>query len=530
GALIAALLGAPFVIWATVIRHRTVEFQKEGHITDRIHKAVEMLGADKVERRDGQERTVPNIEVRIGALLSLERIAQDSTAYDRGRDHVRVMEILCAYVRQNAPATEARDFPLPDWEPLAEDADAAARAEHAAWRDVRFGDPSFFGDSEKPGNARAWARSLPKPRADIALALTVIGRRTAPQRLVEAAWPDPPGPETAWPFDTPCPALPDGPGEAPRTAEELEAFRKKLEAWKQRLTDYRGYRPDLRRTNLQCADLSGLVLSGARLEGARLEGVLIRGARLEGTDLRNAPLQAADLEGTRLEGANLSGARLEGANLSAAWLWGARLSHTRMEGANLSGAWLEGAMLEQARLERAWLYRARLEGANIQNAHLEAADLMEARLDRAMLTGARMYGATLYDARMEGARLTAARLWEANLSDSRMGGADLSEARMEGAMLTFAQLEGALFWRARLNAGTNLWAASLAGAAAKEADWRAARLTQAQIDVIFADATLLIPDGLTRPAHWPKRALTSEEFGPEWRRWQADPEHYQPKP
>ncbi|WP_461308283.1 hypothetical protein, partial [Albidovulum sp.] len=46
GALIAALLGAPFVIWATVIRHRTVEFQKEGHITDRIHKAVEMLGAD----------------------------------------------------------------------------------------------------------------------------------------------------------------------------------------------------------------------------------------------------------------------------------------------------------------------------------------------------------------------------------------------------------------------------------------------------------------------------------------------------
>jgi hypothetical protein len=40
--------------------------------------------------------TEPNIEVRIGAILSLERIAQDSTRYDNGRDHVRVMEILCA--------------------------------------------------------------------------------------------------------------------------------------------------------------------------------------------------------------------------------------------------------------------------------------------------------------------------------------------------------------------------------------------------------------------------------------------------
>jgi hypothetical protein len=34
GALLAALLGAPFLIWTTWLRHRTVEFQKEGHMTD----------------------------------------------------------------------------------------------------------------------------------------------------------------------------------------------------------------------------------------------------------------------------------------------------------------------------------------------------------------------------------------------------------------------------------------------------------------------------------------------------------------
>lgn len=45
-----------------------------------------------------EERTEPNIEVRLGALYSLARIAQDSP-----RDHMPIMEILCAYIRQNAP-------------------------------------------------------------------------------------------------------------------------------------------------------------------------------------------------------------------------------------------------------------------------------------------------------------------------------------------------------------------------------------------------------------------------------------------
>lgn len=113
GALILGILSAPFVIWNTVIRHRTLGFQKEGHLTDRLTKAVEQLGAEKTVKKvvlgeDGQpvrdkdgkpttrETTEPNLEVRMGGLLSLERIAQDSAAYDKGRDHVRVMEIICA--------------------------------------------------------------------------------------------------------------------------------------------------------------------------------------------------------------------------------------------------------------------------------------------------------------------------------------------------------------------------------------------------------------------------------------------------
>ncbi|MGQ0566813.1 MAG: pentapeptide repeat-containing protein [Gemmobacter sp.] len=159
GGLIVALLGAPFLIWNTVIRHKALGFQKEGHITDRISKAVEQLGAEKTVKRplmdtegnprldDGgkpivAEQTVPNIEVRIGGILSLERIAQDSCAYDKGRDHVRVMEILCAYVRENAPATSLD--PTPE------------------------------------------IKTRKKPRIDIQKALDVIKRRSSEQEEIEA--------------------------------------------------------------------------------------------------------------------------------------------------------------------------------------------------------------------------------------------------------------------------------------------------------------------------------------------------------
>lgn len=181
GAVIVAVLGAPFLVWRTVTAHRDVEFKKEGHITDRITKSVEQLGAEKtltrlgravqlyegepteetivveegkahnilggievngsrIQRGDGTDEirvqvwpryrviidygdrainemagskkfigepqsyseTYPNLEIRVGAIFALERIAQDSSRYDGGRDHPRVMEILAAYVRENS--------------------------------------------------------------------------------------------------------------------------------------------------------------------------------------------------------------------------------------------------------------------------------------------------------------------------------------------------------------------------------------------------------------------------------------------
>jgi len=247
GALLVAILGAPFLVWGTLIRHQTLRYQKEGHITDRISKAVEQLGAEKTVKKDGQEETVPNIEVRIGAILSLERIAQDSTEHDNGRDHVRVMEILCAYVRENAPAETAEDHPFGEWEPLREGATEEELKAHAERQEERFG------SGLAGGQVWNWAQGLKGPRHDVQLVLTVIGRRTAKQRRVEAAWPDPPTDSTAWPFDPPFTSLPYDLEYVPVDAITLANYKHQVDAWKMQISEYSGYRLDLRGSNLQCA-------------------------------------------------------------------------------------------------------------------------------------------------------------------------------------------------------------------------------------------------------------------------------------
>ena len=93
-------LGGLFGVYLAILRAKENTNQNEiaksqantaeqGMITDRINKAVEGLG-----KRDGKD---PVIEVRLGALYALERIAKDSE-----RDHIQILEILCAYIRTNS--------------------------------------------------------------------------------------------------------------------------------------------------------------------------------------------------------------------------------------------------------------------------------------------------------------------------------------------------------------------------------------------------------------------------------------------
>jgi len=115
GTVILALFGAPFLVWRTMIASKQAHTAQQGHITDRIAKAVEQIGTEKTvksrnEAGEVSETTEPNLEVRIGGLLSLERIARDNLP-----DHVQVMEILCAYIRQ-AANDQIRREPVPEYD------------------------------------------------------------------------------------------------------------------------------------------------------------------------------------------------------------------------------------------------------------------------------------------------------------------------------------------------------------------------------------------------------------------------------
>jgi hypothetical protein len=162
----------------------------------------------------------------------------------------------------------------------------------------------------------------------------------------------------------------------------------------QRREEDRGWRFDLQGTYLRKANLTEFVLKAANLKAAHFEEADLSDAHLEGATLEGAHLEGAILADTHLkEEADLRGAHLEGANLEYAYLERADLSDAHLEGANLGLAHLEWAWLKDAHLEGADLEQAHLENATLTNAHLERAHLMLTVLKRARLDGAHLEGA-----------------------------------------------------------------------------------------------------------------------------------------
>jgi membrane protein implicated in regulation of membrane protease activity len=82
-ALVAGLAGLA-ALFSLAIATRTYRLTQQGQITDRYTKAIEQLGSEK-------------LDVRLGGIYALERIAKDSE-----RDHPTVVEVLSAFVREHS--------------------------------------------------------------------------------------------------------------------------------------------------------------------------------------------------------------------------------------------------------------------------------------------------------------------------------------------------------------------------------------------------------------------------------------------
>ncbi|MCV2880906.1 pentapeptide repeat-containing protein [Actibacterium sp. XHP0104] len=275
---LAGLVGTPLALIRVFTTERQTRTAEQGHITDQINKAVENLGATRtLKDANGNERHVPNLEVRIGGILALERISKSS--HD---DHVQIMEILCAYIRENARQQVAQEVELDD--------------------------------DGIPINKAYQAITL---RDDLVTAFDVIDRRGETLRQIEEA-------------------------EKFRLNFRYADFRGlNLSARDLNKADLRWAKmqgADLSRAKMQGADLRFAEMQGMDLMDAKMQGANLSGAQMQGAHLSWAKMQGAHLIEAKMQGANLSMAKMQGARPRWAEMQGADLSGAEMQGADLSVA------------------------------------------------------------------------------------------------------------------------------------------------------------------------------------------------
>jgi hypothetical protein len=264
--LLLGLAGGILLVGA-YLAWRQLDVTREGQTTDRYTRAIDQLGHTQ-------------LDVRLGGIYALERIARDSPA-DRGM----IGEVLAAFVRGHAP-----------WPPcLPGQYDATAPIDEIPELQVRA--------------------------PDVQASLTVLGRGgfahgVDPIQLLDRRR-----------------ELLDLRGTDLRHADLAGA---RLQG-----ADLDG--AHLEKANLRGAHLERAFIPLAHLEeadlfDAHLEGAFLGRAHLEGTHLVGTHLEGAHLPSARLNGASLDGAYLEGTRLAEARLEGADLERARLEGASLEGA------------------------------------------------------------------------------------------------------------------------------------------------------------------------------------------------
>ncbi len=254
-----ALLFGLYFTWRRVeISQRTLETQQDQQVTERFTRAIDQLGAT-------DDKGNPRLEIRLGGIYALERIAKDSPE----------RYYSTAYVRQNAP-----------WSPKGTSDPTTTPKDEATEQKED--------DKQAEANTLEEQQHTPSElRADIRAIVDVLRRREE-HRLPE---------ERRVPLDLQKTNL---------SGANLNGVY------------LRGV--NLRSANLYKAHLFGANLYEVDLSEAVLNGAILRATTLSRANLRGGYLLLADLHAADLQEANLSKAILHegdlprGADLSEALL------------------------------------------------------------------------------------------------------------------------------------------------------------------------------------------------------------------
>ena len=303
---IATISGGFFVLW-------NIRLTQTRLITERFSKAVEQLGSDK-------------IEVRLGSIYALERIAQDSD-----RDHWTIMEVLTSFIQEKSSIKRISEERI------------RAKAYEIWQKGSKGTDEQHW--SSAIGNLTAELMTK-----DIQASLTVIGRRQLK---------DPPDKRLDF-----------------RSASLYSA----------ELSHAKLSGAVLNGANLSNAVFIGAFLNEANLTGANLSRAVLINANLSRAVLVNANLSGANLNGAILIGASLSGANLSFAGLNESKLLNANLSGANLSGAILLDANFSGANFSRGNFRDANFRGAILLDANFSGANLSTSkNLTIKQLERAKL-------------------------------------------------------------------------------------------------------------------------------------------------
>jgi Pentapeptide repeats (8 copies) len=265
-----------FAAGALIFTARNFTLSREGQVTDRFTKAIDHLGSSR-------------LDVRIGGIYALERVARDSR-----RDHPTVMEVLASFIRRHSH--EQWPLPEPDHSPVPE-------RDHPTVMEVLA---SFIRRHSHEQRLLPESDHSPVPeqetRPDVQAALTVIGDRKVRQ--------------DGWRYIFLNGAV---------------------------LPGALLFHANLTNVRLVDADLTGTSLIDADLTKANLTRAILHRANLTGANFTKANLTGAHLSGAFHDFGkklNFAGADLSGADFTDAKLPDANYTDARPDSTT---KWPEGA-------------------------------------------------------------------------------------------------------------------------------------------------------------------------------------------
>ncbi len=334
GLVLAALLGAPFVIWRSYVAAKQARIQDEALFNDKISAAAEGLAARRQVTRVINEGTndeailtewVDDLVTRAAAIDQLEGLA-----IERPVVTPRVARLLSIYVRELS-----REFP-------AEKSPAGLSHEQI----------------------QVWVSSLEVKRRDSEKAVQALGRlqKISGNRLV--------------------------PSDLDMRQSNLQAFDlseclfKGVDFSSSSLQKVKLINSNLDYANVRSSDLCGANFTGTSLNSLKATHAVFSGANFEHASLNNAVFYKANLVA-----ANFYECSLCCSNFSSAFLKNAVFAQSELEDVDFVRATLRETEFLQTKLHHANFRQSRLE-----NSLFDSCEFHRTEFSLAMIQGADFYG------------------------------------------------------------------------------------------------------------------------------------------